>query len=180
MRSRLASAPSTKATARPTATMLIRSVSWCIEYAAIVASGNAVSPNAEVPGKSARNRARFVDGMRARRARYRICTRDHGISPPAAGWRTARSRRERERPGCNRGIPGPAFKAGVSPPVTDLPVHVGPVEAERRLRAVGQPGAAAGTGHAQVRIGVQYVVATEGEGPAVEPVVEGEVQRPLG
>src|SRR5690606_15776565 len=150
------------------------------EYAAIVASGNAVSPNAEVPGKSAGNRVHFVDGMRTRRPRPGKCTRDHGIRSAAAGWRTPRRWRERERPGCNRGVPGPVFKPGASPPVTDLPVHVGPVEAEGRLRAVGQPGASAGAGHAQVRIGVQYVVATEGEGPAVEPVVEGEVQRPLG
>src|SRR5690606_18868079 len=42
MRSRLASAPSTKATARPTATMLIRSVSWCIEACAVAILGVAV------------------------------------------------------------------------------------------------------------------------------------------
>src|SRR5690606_12800693 len=52
MRSRLASAPSTKARPRPTATILIRSVSWCIEDARLAVRKCSVAEASE-SGKSA-------------------------------------------------------------------------------------------------------------------------------
>src|SRR5690606_111826 len=65
------------------------------------------------------------------------------------------------------------------PAVAHFAVHERAVEPEWRLGAVWQPGAPAGTGDAQVGVGIEHVVAAQGEGPVGEAVAEGQVQGPL-
>src|SRR5690606_25508999 len=152
MRNRLASAPRTNAVARPTATILIRSVSCCISTCATAALGIAVW----------RMRA-----TRSNRAGKRAAARVRG---PRRG---VEARTPRRGPGRARGRGLPA--------VADLAVHERTAEAERREVAVRELAVGRVAEDVLVGVLVEHVVGAQGQVPVlVGAVAGGQVEQPLG